>query len=435
MLLKHPSKYKHQIAFTFPGARRNLYCRVRNALLQDDRFKNWMSTLGIPPSDHNILWEKTWSEQTAPEFYEAYRDAVLIVVFFDENHQKSKGAYPEWQIIEREAAQMHRRISLVKFDSHTEWKTEGPHFNGIIDLRSYNGDDDKCAGAMLSQIVDIWEKIVSPWVYPPINTVLCFGGHHPSHFDVSMKCIDLPKLDRDHFDAITGTIASENASPFLPCPLRSTCVYGPPECLEYWAIFERVIGHISQEPKFHRRTSVRIPVFVTDGARAATQSLENLIFRKNSGDLEVRNAWESNYRPSSTFESWLADINARPLINIITSSKISKEQVQALLERSKLVKDKNSILNLWRWDEGCMYPSRRPFDVDMASLFYASKEANSENPLGSNLLHESTALDDDRKLWRSKLGGDGDSLQTRLLDALLDKPYSFKRWDSQTVKR
>src|ERR1700722_20640374 len=134
MLLKHPSSYRHQIAFTFPGAKRSLYQRARDALLIDVRLKSWTANCGTPLNDDTVFWEEDWGKRPAPEFYEAYRDSVLIVVFFDESYEKSRGAYPEWQFIQREMPQLHGRILPVQLDGHADWKIEGSHFNGVIDV-------------------------------------------------------------------------------------------------------------------------------------------------------------------------------------------------------------------------------------------------------------------------------------------------------------
>ncbi len=364
----------------------------------NDRIGDMLEKLGVPLNNETVLCEGSWNDNTENRFYESYRDSVLIVVFFDANYNVSEGAYPEWQIVERNAPSFHERILPANFDSDFRWKIMGQnHYLGKVDLHTCKDDNERLT-MLLPIIVNQWVRIITPWInMPPRNTVLCFSGQRPPAIDSATACIELPGLDQQHIGATIGMI--ERGSIFQPVPLRSACIYGSSECLPNWSNFERVISHISQASRFYRRTSVPIPVFIPDeiaDVLPKTKSLRDLIYRKNSSDLEIQNAWENEYRLSSSFDDWLNDINARPLINIITNSQMSRNEILSQVTREIMHREKELILNLWPWRDGFMYPKNSPFEIDTPGIFYAAKEAGSEHPMGSNFLHESDELECDR---------------------------------------
>ncbi len=441
MLTKHPSAYKHQIAFTFSGSRRQLYQRARTAILADVGLKNWTAKLGIQLRDDCVFNEDDWGKQPAPEFYQSYDDALLIVVFFEESYRNSRGANPEWQTIQRGLLPLHGRILPVKFDSLASWNIDGSefdgyHFNGSIDVQ-HCSDDDERLELIIPKILKVWQQLVSPWIFPPRNTIICFGEHTPEIRDTSTICIKLPDLD--NIDKIAGTI--EAGWPFLPTPLRSTCVYAPPECLqeEKWGIFERALGLISQAAKFRKRSSVYIPVFVPEDAITSDRrTLKDVIFMKNVANREIYSEWESDYRSHSSFGEWFSQVNKQPFINVVVGSAISKEDVKTWVRYYLDNQHDDLIVNVWHWKDGSVYKSLKYFDADMAGLYHAAKEAESKLPIGSNLIYNT--LENSKDLHSGVAGTSWyddphTTFQKIVLQVLCSKPFSFQLVNPKLKRR
>lgn len=131
MLLKHPASYKHQVAFTFPGTRRSLYRRTRELLRQDSDIQQGCKEYGIPLTKDTVFFENDWNSKTPREFYDAYRDAVLVVILFDEQYLQSGGAYPEWNIIQDLKTQLHGRVIPVNLSRGADAPIREPTFSAV----------------------------------------------------------------------------------------------------------------------------------------------------------------------------------------------------------------------------------------------------------------------------------------------------------------
>lgn len=430
MLLKHPSAYKHQIAFTFPGTKRKFYEHLRQMLEENEGIRSLAAEFNIKSGNDTVFAEQIWGTVPAQEFYDSYRDAVLIVVLFDETYQKSEGAYPEWSIIRDMRAHLHGRVIPMKFDKCSDFWIRDAHFNGPVDL--IGKDETDQLKELLAKIAFVWEQCLSPWRSNPENIIIHFEKCRPKRIPPNVSLFELPNLCVANESIIFNTISN---GAFLEMhPLRTVSVYCPKIRANEWFLLGKIVARISQNYQTRRRSSVRIPVFIPDDAqiqeneRGEKFQLEDLIWICGNGAANPRSACERKFRLWSELSDWLKKVSTLPIVNLLTASDVSCEMGVDLVQQYEAGPNEDVIVNFWRWCPDSLYRKGSPYAFNIHDLHNAATYGR------SNLIHLSEQFASDILEWKASLNIDpqfAEALQNEIIEVLCDPPHPHRPFQWQ----